>query len=146
MTFDAVFWLANVYVVPFWILLILAPRWEWTQRICGSLLIFVPLALTYAVLLIPIAVRVSQGLPDVSTTEGVAQILSIPFAAAVGWIHYLVFDLFVARWAYFDSRERQIPARWVSPTLFVIYNLGPFGLLLYLGVRTLHSRRQQTLS
>jgi hypothetical protein len=136
------FWLTNLYVVPFWALMIFAPHWEWTRRICSSLLIFLPLAMIYVVLLIIVFSQMSGIMLDISTPEGLARMFSHSEAAVVGWIHYLVFDLFVGRWAYFDSRERRIIAWWVSPTLVFIYLAGPLGLLLYLGVRWLHNKQR----
>ena len=36
-----------------------------------------------------------------------------PAGVAVGWIHFLAFDLFVGRWEYLDSREKSISA-WLA--------------------------------
>ena len=74
------------------------------------------------------------------TLDGIAGLLGTPAGAAVGWVHFLAFDLFVGRWAYLDSRERGISAWLVSPTLFFVFMAGPLGLLLYLAVRWLSQR------
>ena len=76
------------------------------------------------------------------TLAGIAGLLGTPAGAAVGWVHFLAFDLFVGRWAYLDSRERGISAWLVSPTLFFMFMAGPLGLLLYLAVRVLWQRRR----
>lgn len=47
------FQLANLYIAPFWLLMILLPHWSWTRRIMGSLWVIAPLALAYAVLVLP---------------------------------------------------------------------------------------------
>jgi hypothetical protein len=140
--YNAAFWLANLYVLPFWALMIFAPHWTWTRRIIGSLLILLPLAIAYTGLLI-VTIGELAGTTIDFTPEGMARLLSHGNAVAVGWIHYLVFDLFVGRWAYFDSREREIRAWWVSTALLFINLVGPFGFLLYLGVRWLHGTRQR---
>jgi Domain of unknown function (DUF4281) len=143
--YSASFVLTNLYVLPFWALMIFAPHWTWTRRICGSLLIIVPLAAAYSVLLIVTVVQIVSGgmMSDLTTSAGLLRVLSETEGTAVGWTHYLAFDLFVGRWAYLDSRERGILAWWVSPTLFFVLMVGPLGLLLYLGVRWLHGRRQK---
>jgi hypothetical protein len=146
MVFNVDFVLVNLYILPFWALMIFAPHWVWTQRICGSLWMLLPLAITYAVLLIVVFVQLSSSMPDINTAAGVVQMLNTPFAATVGWTHYLVFDLFVGRWAYLDSHERHISAWWVSPTLVFINLVGPLGFLLYLGVRWLHQRQRQAVT
>ena len=109
---ETVFTLANLFILPFWALMILLPHWRWTQRIMATLWPVVVLAVLYAILL-----------------------LSQIGGAAAGWVHFLAFDLFVGRWAYLDSREQGISAWLVSPTLFFILMAGPLGLLLYLGIR-----------
>jgi hypothetical protein len=35
--------LANVYVVPFWAIMILFPNWNITKKVMGSYIIFLPL-------------------------------------------------------------------------------------------------------
>ena len=44
MSADTLFSFANYAVLLAWLLLFLAPRWEWTQRIVHAL--WIPLALT----------------------------------------------------------------------------------------------------
>jgi Domain of unknown function (DUF4281) len=133
------FQLANLYIMPFWLLMIFLPHWSWTKRIIGSLWWIVPLALAYALLVLPQAGSLFADLAN-PTMEGIARLLGNPAAAAIGWIHFLAFDLFVGRWIYLDSRERQISAWLVSPAIFFTLMFGPFGFLLYMLVRTLVRR------
>jgi hypothetical protein len=58
-----------------------------------------------------------------------------PYATLVGWVHYLVFDLFVGAWEVRDARRREIPHLAVVPCLVVTLMLGPVGLLAYLTLR-----------
>jgi hypothetical protein len=50
-------------------------------------------------------------------------------------MHFLAFDLFVARWMYLDARERGWPAGLLSPLLALTLMFGPLGLGAYLGLR-----------
>jgi hypothetical protein len=52
-------------------------------------------------------------------------------------VHFLAFDLFVGRWVYLESRERQVSTWIMAPLLFLTLTLGPAGFLLYLVVRPL---------
>ena len=52
-----------------------------------------------------------------------------------GWIHYLAFDLFVGAWIVRDSQTHDLRHLLVIPCLFFTLMAGPFGLLLYLGLR-----------
>ena len=136
---ETIFTLSNLFVLPFWALMIFLPHWRWTQRIMRTLWPVVVLAVVYAVLLLTQIGGVAGSLLN-PTLAGIAGLLGTPAGAAVGWVHFLAFDLFVGRWAYLDSRERGISAWLVSPTLFFVFMAGPLGLLLYLAVRWLSQR------
>ena len=58
-----------------------------------------------------------------------------PDGATIGWVHFLAFDVFVARWAYLDSQARSLSAWLMAPVLFLTLMLGPMGLLVYLVLR-----------
>jgi hypothetical protein len=136
-----VFALANLFVLPFWLLMILLPHWRWTRRIMSSMWPVVVFALQYTVLALPALPGVLGSLLN-PTLPGVMALLGSQAGATIGWIHYLAFDLFVGRWAYLDSRERGLTAWLVSPALFFILMLGPFGFLLYLLVRRTQKQSQ----
>ncbi|HXV63106.1 MAG TPA: ABA4-like family protein [Vicinamibacteria bacterium] len=128
--FDASF----VLVAPFWLLMIFAPHWPVTRRIVQTVWIVAPAALLYAILILP---RFVEVFPLVLMPEHAAirELLGSPAGTTIGWIHYLAFDLFVGRWVYLDSRERGFSAWLVSPILFLVLMLGPFGFVLYLALR-----------
>jgi hypothetical protein len=140
---DQLFSIGNLLILPFWALMIAAPHWRWTRRIIESPLVAVPPALLYAAVVLP---RVAEILPAVArpTLAGVSQLLGTPAGATAAWMHFLAFDLFVGRWAYLDSRERNISAWIMAPALFLILMLGPLGFLLYLGLRALTTRPRTT--
>lgn len=130
---ETLFNLSNLIALPFWLLMILLPHWGWTRRITATLWPILILSVIYAALLFSqLSGEVGSLLNP--TLDGIAGLLGTPAGAAVGWVHFLAFDLFVGRWAYLDSRARGISAWLVSPTLLFIFMSGPFGLLLYLAV------------
>jgi hypothetical protein len=57
-----------------------------------------------------------------------------------GWIHYLLFDLFVGAWEVRDAVRRDVPHWLVVPCLILTLILGPIGLLLYVVVRFVKTR------
>jgi hypothetical protein len=132
---DTIFSLCNLFVMPFWALMILVPRWRWTQRIVQFPFFVALLALLYVILVIPQLATILPILLRPSVTS-VAAVLGTPAGATIGWIHFLAFDLFVGRWIYLDSREHGISAWFVSPLLFLTLMLGPFGFLCYFCLRT----------
>jgi len=141
--YEQLFQLANVLVVPFWLLMILLPFWSWTKRIIASPWIAAPAALLYVSLILPDFVSLLAQLASPQLLA-IAALLGTPAGATVAWAHFVAFDLFVGRWVYLDSRERGITAWLVSPILFFVLMFGPLGLLLYLLVRRFASRTVTT--
>jgi Domain of unknown function (DUF4281) len=135
------FRLSNLLVMPLWGLMILLPRWRWTQRIMRSPWVSAPPALLYAALVFP---RMSTIWPAIAkpTLGGIAPLLGSPEGATIAWVHFLAFDLFIGRWIYLDSRERQVSALLMAPILFFTLMLGPLGFLTYLVLRTVAIRRE----
>lgn len=126
---DNLFQGLNLSVLPFWLLMVLAPRWNVTQKLMKSNLIYVVLGVVYTGLLgYSVAKGESKG-GNFNTLEGVTKLLSNRYGALTGWTHFLAFDLMTGRWIYLDSLERDKPAR-----LSLVFTLlvGPFGLLNYL--------------
>lgn len=124
-----------------WLGLALAPRLEFTRDTMPSLIIPIILGVTYAYLMFSFSGSASDdggfgSLAEVKALFGVDALL------LAGWIHYLAFDLFVGAWIVRDAQEEWISHWLVLPCLFFTLMAGPFGLLLYLGLRTV---RQRTL-
>ncbi|HZE37276.1 MAG TPA: ABA4-like family protein [Stackebrandtia sp.] len=121
---------------PFWLLMIALPTWRWTRRIIASPLIAVPAALIYAALIVPILGTVLPAVTQPSL-DGVAHLLGTPAGAALGWAHFIAFDLFMGRWEYLDARRRGVHPLAMAPILILTILLAPLGYLLYLCVRAL---------
>jgi hypothetical protein len=134
--YENLFSFSNLLTIPFWLLMILVPTWTWTRRIIGSTWILVPAALLYAVLVLPGVGAIFGDLAN-PQLQTIRTLLGTPQGATIGWVHFLAFDLFVGRWAYLDSRERNLNPVLTSVSLFFVLMLGPFGLLLYLALRGL---------
>ncbi len=126
--------------MPFWFLMIFAPRFRWTQRIMKSPWVIAPAALLYAILVLPQFTVVFLEVTN-PTLDGIATLLGTPSGATIGWVHFLAFDLFVGRWAYLDNLKHNISPFIMGPILFFTLMLGPVGFLLYLGVKTAVSRQ-----
>ena len=126
MDFELIFSLSNLLVMPLW---------SWTKRILGSPWVAAPIALLYAVLVLPQAGGLLLSLANPSL-DSIASLIGTSAGATIAWAHFLAFDLFVGRWAYLDSREREISAWLMAPVLFFVLMLGPVGFLAYLVVRS----------
>ena len=138
MSIDTVFLICNYGVMPFWLLLAIAPGWTWTGRLVHSILIPVVLGSVYLTGFLtapPAPAGASFG-----TLEGVMLFFSQPHGVLVGWVHYLVFDLFVGAWMVRDARRRGLHHGFVVPCLALTLMLGPIGLLLYTTIRGIRDR------
>lgn len=137
MTPDRLFQLASAVVGPCWILLLVAPRWRWTQRVvtfAWPLLV----AVLYVYLLVSHRPPPGSGF---STLPQVAALFSSPWALVAGWIHYLAFDLFIGAWETRDGLHLGI-SRWVLlPCQLLTFFFGPAGLALYLLVKLVLRRK-----
>jgi hypothetical protein len=129
------FSLAAAPVGPLWLLIIVAPTWHWTTRIVTQPWSFAPLAVVYAILVIP---RLGELLPRLARPEldTIAALLATPAGATIAWVHFLAFDAFAGRWVYLDSRDRKVHPLLMAPVLVLIILFGPLGLLFYLCVRS----------
>ncbi len=130
--FNGVSWL----VMPWWALMLLAPRWSVTQRLLGSPLVGLLPALLYVGLIIP---RLDVLLPAVAQPQlsSIAALLSTPAGATIAWIHMLAFDLMIGRWIFLDSLEWQL-SHWLRAPLLVLTILfGPAGFAAYVCLRQL---------
>jgi hypothetical protein len=77
---------------------------------------------------------------------GVTALYSVPELVLAGWVHYLVFDLFVGAWELKDSQEEGIHHLVMIPCLLLTLMAAPAGLVLYLIVKkVLRSARQSPI-
>ena len=132
MDLDSAFKVFNFGVIVFWLLLVFAPRARFTALAVHSPLVPVLYGLPYMVLLFGDSGGTSG---DMTTLGGVVALLSQPRIAFAGWVHYLIFDLFVGAWEARDAQRRGIPHLALVPCLVLTLMFGPVGLLCYLGLR-----------
>jgi hypothetical protein len=134
MTPELTFQLANLAAMPFWALMIVAPRWSVTRRVMESWAGPGAFAALYVALVLPTLPAVLPVLIN-PKLDVIASLLGEPRAAVVAWIHFLAFDLFVGRWEFLDAQQRGLSHWLLAPCLFFTLMLGPLGLLLYLAAR-----------
>ena len=129
MSATQLFGFANLFVLPFWTLMILLPNWNITKKVMGSYLPFLPLIGLYIYfLVITIDAESAQALANPNLTD-IARFFSEETAAAAGWVHFIVMDLFVGRWIYWQGQEKQI---WTIHSIILCLFFGPIGLLSHI--------------
>jgi hypothetical protein len=138
MTPEALFLLASAAVVPGWALLVVAPRWKWTARLVGPVILPVLMGLLYVYL---IAAHMPGSPGGFGSLGEVRLLFDKPQLLLAGWVHYLAFDLFVGSWEVRDSARQGIRHAWVVPCLVLTFLFGPIGLMLYLALRAVLTRK-----
>ncbi|MBD2383960.1 ABA4-like family protein [Cylindrospermum sp. FACHB-282] len=129
MNIPQLFSIANIFVLPFWALMIFLPNWKVTRRIMESYFPFVVLSVAYLYLFVSsITPENAEALSNPQLAD-IARFFSNETAAATGWIHFLVMDLFVGRWIYWEGQKTGI---WTFHSLSLCLFAGPLGLLSHI--------------
>jgi hypothetical protein len=137
MNATSIFSFGNSFVLLGWILLIFLPTWKYTQTIIlnGMIVLF---ALIYAFLLLKDIGSFS--VDSFSTLANVKALFQNDNAVAMGWIHYLAFDLFVGAYIVKKSQQLQI-SRWLyTLPLPFTFMFGPVGYLLFFLIKTFKTK------
>ena len=129
MTPTLVFSICNTLVLPQWLLMIVAPKWTWTQKLVASRIIPFALAIIYAYYILT-SFDMSNG-GGFGTLQEVMQLFTVEGAVLAGWIHYLAFDLLVGSWVLQTAQKKGIHHGLVIPCLIGCFLLGPIGFFVF---------------
>ena len=139
---DTLFLVCNYAVLPAWLLLFLLPHHRITQSVVHA--VWVPLLLgPFYIYTLFFGQPAAEG-AGFGSLQAVMLLFQSPTAVLGGWIHYLVFDLFVGAWIVRDARRHAINHWLTLPALFLTLMAGPAGLMIYLLMR-LGLRKTTTL-
>lgn len=140
---DTVFTIANISVIPAWILLAVLPRHPITQNLVHAL--WIPCLLAGFYIWAFATGEPAQEGGGFGSLAALQILFQSKTALLAGWIHYLAFDLFIGAWQVRDARRHNINHWLVVPCLFFTLMAGPVGLLMYLLLR-LALRKTTTLN
>ena len=139
MTPTTVFSIANLLVLPMWILMIFLPKWKVTQFLMDYKLIPLLLSLIYAVYIIQSLM--TGGMMDFGTLESVMALFKEETAVLAGWVHYLAFDLLVGMWIVGQNRKVGVHQALLALCLLGTFMFGPLGFLLFMLLKALKTNR-----
>ncbi|UTW55852.1 ABA4-like family protein [Kordiimonas sp. SCSIO 12610] len=141
MTYETIFSIINIGVLPAWLMLVFLPSSQLTKSVVHSFLYPVVYGLIYTGLIVnSLFFGASAEGAGFSSIGGVMALFDHPNGTLAGWSHYLVFDLFVGTWISRDALDRGIKHLFIVPCLFFTFMFGPIGLLIYVAIRGLHTR------
>jgi hypothetical protein len=128
-TAQFLFTAGNIFVLPFWFLMVVLPNWSITRRVMDSSLPFVVMAATYIILFsLSLSPETARSLANPQLAD-VARAFADENVSATGWIHFLTLDLFVGRWIYLEGQRTGI---WTVHSLLLCLFAGPMGLLSHI--------------
>ena len=136
----------NFVALACWAMLVALPRRPFLLALilyCGVAV----LCLVYAVALG--AVMTGVMVPDGDVTDvgfftigAIRTMFASDAGVAIGWTHYLAFDLFIGIWIAKDADGKGFSRIAQTPVLLLTLAAGPAGLLLWLVVRERRARKQ----
>ena len=145
MALETIFSLCSGLAMVGWLGLVFLPKSPVARDLLPSVTIPILLGVTYAYLMFSFREEASaEG--GFGTLAEVKTLFSIDVLLLAGWIHYLVFDLFVGAWIVRDSQSHELRHWLVIPCLFFTLMTGPFGLLIYLLLKRLSDKRLSPLT
>lgn len=116
LTPELIFTYATYGVLPFWALLIFIPHLKLTDLIVHSVAAPLLLGVVYLWLFMDGAFNQNgASYADFFSLAGVMTLFSMKEAVVAGWVHYLVFDLFVGAWIGRDAQRCAVRICWSFP-------------------------------
>ncbi|MDX5401770.1 MAG: DUF4281 domain-containing protein [Rhodobacterales bacterium] len=128
---ESLFQIANPLAMVGWLCLALSPLApRWADRIAGFAIPAI-LSLLYAGVILAYWWKGQGGFDSL---DNVMLLLSLPWMAVAGWVHFLAFDLFIGGWITRQARAEGIAHLLVLPCLVLTFLFGPVGLILFLSI------------
>ena len=142
-TTENIYLVANWGVIPFWLLLILAPNHGLTNFLAQSVIAPLLLATGYSYLSYNLYLEknVFDGFELYSGLDGLYSMFSNEILLLIFWLHFLAISLFAGAWIIRDARKYLIPKIITIPSLVLTYFSGPVGIVIYWLIRIFFAKK-----
>ncbi len=143
LTFNNIYLFANWGVVPFWLLLIMAPNHGATRFFSYSVIPFILLASAYVFLGYKIYLdgNILSSFNLYLGYENLYKIYSEESFLIIFWLHFLSISLFVGSWIARDGQRHLVPSILTAICLIITYFAGPIGIVIYWFIRVFYSKK-----
>ena len=140
---ENIYLIANWGVIPFWLLLILAPNHGLTNFLAQSVIAPLLLATGYSYLTYNLYLEknVFDGFELYSGLDGLYSMFSNEILLLIFWLHFLAISLFAGAWIIRDARRYLIPKIITIPSLILTYFSGPVGIVIYWLIRIFFAKK-----
>ena len=143
LTFENIYLFVNWGVIPFWLMLILAPSHSATKFLVHS--IIAPLLLAVAYIFVAYKIYIEgnflEGFNLYLGLEELYAVYSNETFLLIFWLHFLSISLFVGSWISRDSERYMVPKIFTILSLIITYFTGPVGLVVYWLIRIFFSKK-----
>ena len=143
LTYEKIYYIANIGVIPCWLLLIFFPTHVITKFFVKSIII--PGLLSTAYIFISYQIYITENIFEVFNLylglEELYTLFSNEAFLLIFWLHFLTISLFVGNWIASDSKIYMVSKIFVIISLIATYFTGPVGLFLYWLIRIFYSKK-----
>tara|TARA_E500000331_G_C16678934_1_gene464562 strand:- start:7 stop:480 length:474 start_codon:yes stop_codon:yes gene_type:complete len=144
LTFKNIYFLINLGVIPFWILLLITPNSKITQIFVNSIFLPFILSATY-IYVIYQAILLDEPFLDIFNLylgfENLYTLFATESFLLIFWIHFISINLFLGSWISKDALKYNISRSIVLIPLIVTYFSGPLGLVIYWFLRIFYAKK-----
>jgi hypothetical protein len=143
LTYENIYLIANWGVIPFWLLLIIAPYHQVTNFFLQSIIVPLLLSAGYIYLTYNIYLKgnILGGFELYNGLDGLYSMFASDALLLIFWLHFLAISLFVGAWITRDAKKYFIPKIVLIPSLILTYFTGPFGLCFYWFMRIFFAKK-----
>ena len=143
LTYENIYLVSNWGVLPFWILLIVAPSHSVTKIIVHSIVPAILLTSAYGFVAYQIYLEgnIFGGFDLYFGLENLYSLFSEEAFLLIFWLHFLSISLFVGSWISRDAIKYMVPKILIILSLILTYLAGPAGLLFYWFIRIFFARK-----
>ena len=143
LTNENIYLVANWGVIPFWLLLVVAPNHSLTNFFAQSIIAPLLLAIGYIYLsyIIYLEGNIFDGFELYNGLDGLYSMFANEAFLLIFWLHFLAISLFAGAWIVRDSKKYLIPKIITIPSLILTYFSGPVGLIIYWFLRIFFARK-----
>ena len=143
LTYENMYLIANIGVIPFWLLLIILPNHPVSNFFAQSIIAPLILATAYCFVAYDIFLKgeIFTGFELYSGLDGLYSLFSNESFLLIFWLHFLSISLFAGAWITRDSLRYMIPKFFVIISLILTYFTGPVGISIYWLIRIFFSKK-----
>ena len=143
LTYENIYYIANIAVIPCWLLLIFLPSHLITKFFVKSVII--PILLSTAYIFVVYQILIAENIFEIFNLYlGLDELYSLYSNEGfllIFWLHFLTINLFAGNWIANDALTYSVSKPFVIISLLTTYFSGPVGLVLYWLIRIFYSKK-----